>query len=140
MILTTFAREYHEEIRRDGKEMQVFKLFVDGCCPLDEFRKTLADNEQKSLNIVLSRMEFLCEKQLDLPRKLLETIKLGNGLKGFVFKEQQIRIYCLMQAKELLIVSGGRFAEKEKDCRQFAAWAIEAVSLLKSEKIIKMKG
>lgn len=138
--MTTFARDYHEDIRRDGKEMQVFKLYIDGCCPLDEFRKTLAGNEQKSLNIVLSRMEFLCENQLDLPRKLLETIKLGNGLRGFVFKEQQIRIYCLMQADELLIVNGGRSAEKEKDCKQFAAWAIEAVSQLKTENIIKMKG
>lgn len=134
-----FAVEKLEAVRETGKVL-FFKLIKDGVCWFDEFyEEQMKDPKHASeIRSILSAMDFMAETDCMLPATKFNSIKQGKNVIGYEFKKDDLRVYCMKPASNVVVVFGGYKKNQGKDVKRLNRIVEEVkdeIGLLIKEKI-----
>ena len=115
-----FAVEKLEAVRDTGKVL-FFKLIKDGECWFDNFYEELSRDAKHAseLRTILSFMDYMAETNSMLPATIFNSIKQGKTVVGYEFKKNDLRVYCLKPASNVVIVFGGYKKNQKSDIKNF---------------------
>ena len=107
--------------------MVINKLKIDGICLFEQFAAQLDNKQRKSMSFILSRIEYISHNPVELDRKICERIyeRKGGMAIGCVFKEKDLRVYCLYSLNAISIVMGGLKQNSANDTRHLIEIASE---------------
>lgn len=114
-----FAVEKLEAIRDNGKVL-FFKLVKDGVCLFDDFyeKQNMDAKHASELRSILSLMDYMAETDAIFPKEKFNSIKQGKNVVGYEFKKNELRVYCLKPASNVVVVFGGYKKNQEKDVKR----------------------
>lgn len=114
-----FAVEKLEAVRGNGKVL-FFKLVKDGVCWFDDFYEEQNKDAKHAseLRFILSQMDYMAETDAIFPKEKFNSIKQGKNVVGYEFKKNELRVYCLKPASNVVVVFGGYKKNQEKDVKR----------------------
>ena len=121
-----FAVEKLEAVRGNGKVL-FFKLVKDGVCWFDDFYEEQNKDAKHAseLRFILSQMDYMAETDAIFPKEKFNSIKQGKNVIGYEFKKNELRVYCLKPASNVVVVFGGYKKNQEKDVKRLQRIAEE---------------
>ncbi len=133
-----FAVKKLEVIRENGRVL-FFKLIKDEVCWFDEFyEEQMKDAKHASdLRTVLTVMDYMAETNAILPKEKFNSIKRGKSVIGYEFKKNELRVYCLKPASNMVVVFGGYKKNQGMDIKRLQKIAEEVKDEI--EELIKEK-
>lgn len=134
-----FAVEKLEAVRDNGKVL-FFKLIKDGVCWFDEFYEEQMKNPKHAgeMKSILATMDFMAETDHMLPVTKFNSIKQGKNVIGYEFKKNELRVYCMKPASNVVVVFGGYKKNQGRDVKRLNRIVEEVkgeINLLLKEKI-----
>ena len=110
-----FAVEKLEAVKDTGKVL-FFKLVKDDVCWFDDFYEELNKDAKHAseLRTILTMMDYMAETDAMLPKEKFNSIKHGKNVIGYEFKKNDLRVYCLRPASNVVVVFGGYKKNQEK--------------------------
>lgn len=121
-----FAVEKLEAVRGNGKVL-LFKLVKDGVCWFDDFYEELNKDAKHAseLRTILTMMDYMAETDAIFPKEKFNSIKQGKNVVRYEFKKNELRVYCLKPASNVVVVFGGYKKKQEKDVKRLQRIAEE---------------
>lgn len=114
--MPTFALEKLKAIREDGV-LSFYKVSMNGICLFDQFLDELLKSkiDERKLKKLYSYMNYMAETNCQLPAKKFNSIKKGQKVFGYEFKEDDLRIYVIKIDPRVVVVLGGYKKTQPKD-------------------------
>lgn len=110
-----FAVEKLEAVRDVGKVL-FFKLVKDGVCWFNDFyeEQNKDAGHVSELKTILTMIDYMAETNAMLPKGKYNSIKHGKNVIGYEFKKEDLRVYCLRPALNVVVVVFGGYKKNQK--------------------------
>lgn len=95
--------------KSEFRNMNINILKINGKNLFEQYAEQLDERQQKQMNFILARIDYIGHATIDLDRRIFEKIyeEKGGLPIGCVFKEKDVMVYCLYSFNAIDIVMGG---------------------------------
>ena len=89
-------------------------------CWFNDFYEELSRNAKHAseLRTILSLMDYMAETNSILPATKFNSIKEGKKVIGYEFKKNDLRVYCIKPASDVVVVFGGYKKNQKNDIKK----------------------